>query len=95
MLSRPLVYTAMTRAARHLSVVPVNGPALRLAVRQAGGRRRRTLLPSWLAGADGSGADDGVGDGLGEVGDVGDTGSGWPRARAPRREPAGIGGRSG
>jgi exodeoxyribonuclease-5/exodeoxyribonuclease V alpha subunit len=94
MLSRPLVYTAMTRAARHLSVVPVNGPALRLAVRQAGGRRRRTLLPSWLAGADGSGADDGTGDGIGEVGGVGDVdaiGSGGPRAQVPGREPAYVG----
>ena len=28
MLSRPLVYTALTRAARHLSVVHAAGPAL-------------------------------------------------------------------
>ena len=50
MLSRPLVYTAITRARRHLSVVSVNGPALRHAVRQTGGRRRCTLLPGLLTG---------------------------------------------
>ncbi|WP_239394815.1 ATP-dependent RecD-like DNA helicase, partial [Frankia sp. CiP3] len=46
MLTRPLIYTALTRAQRHLSVVSVSGPALRGAVRQAGGRRRNTLLPA-------------------------------------------------
>ncbi|WP_239334757.1 AAA family ATPase [Frankia sp. CiP3] len=49
MLTRPLIYTALTRAQRHLSVVSVSGPALRGAVRQAGGRRRNTLLPALLA----------------------------------------------
>ncbi|WP_018635693.1 AAA family ATPase [Parafrankia elaeagni] len=50
MLNRPLIYTAITRARSHLSVVSVNGPALRAAVRDAGGRRRMTLLPALLAG---------------------------------------------
>ena len=36
MLSRPLIYTAFTRAQRHLSVVPAIGPGL-----AAGGARRR------------------------------------------------------
>ncbi len=49
MLTRPLIYTALTRAQRHLSVVSVGGPALRGAVRQAGGRQRCTLLPFLLA----------------------------------------------
>ncbi len=49
MLTRPLIYTALTRAQRHLSVVSVGGPALRGAVRQADGRRRCTLLPVLLA----------------------------------------------
>jgi len=52
MLNRPLVYTAITRARGHLSVVFVNGPALRQAVRSAGGRRRVTLLAPLLAGAE-------------------------------------------
>ncbi|ADP81774.1 AAA family ATPase [Pseudofrankia inefficax] len=52
MLNRPLVYTAITRARGHLSVVCVNGPALRQAVRSAGGRRRVTLLAPLLAGAE-------------------------------------------
>ena len=38
MLSRPLVYTAMTRAQRHLSIVHAAGPALARAVRQIGPR---------------------------------------------------------
>lgn len=50
MLTRPLIYTAMTRARSHLSVVSVNGPALRAAVRDAGGRRRATLLAALLTG---------------------------------------------
>ncbi|EFC79361.1 AAA family ATPase [Parafrankia sp. EUN1f] len=62
MLNRPLVYTAMTRARSHLSIVSVNGPALRAAVRDAGGRRRATLLPALLAGGSvdpfGPGVDD-------------------------------------
>ncbi len=49
MLTRPLIYTALTRAQRHLSVVSVGGPALRSAVRQADGRQRCTLLPVMLA----------------------------------------------
>jgi exodeoxyribonuclease V alpha subunit len=44
MLSRPLVYTAMTRAERHLSVVHAAGPALARAVRQVGTLPRRTSL---------------------------------------------------
>jgi exodeoxyribonuclease V alpha subunit len=44
MLSRPLVYTAMTRAQRHLSVVHAAGPALARAVAQVGARPRRTRL---------------------------------------------------
>jgi exodeoxyribonuclease V alpha subunit len=46
MLSRPLVYTALTRAQRHLSVVHCVGPALGRAVQQIGALPRRTrLLP--------------------------------------------------
>ena len=48
MLSRPLVYTAMTRAARHLSVVHAAGPALSRAVAQVGARPRRTRLSGLL-----------------------------------------------
>lgn len=48
MLSRPLVYTALTRAQRHLSVVPAVGPALRRAVRDVGARPRRTRLMTTL-----------------------------------------------
>ncbi|MDQ6936474.1 MAG: AAA family ATPase [Actinomycetota bacterium] len=44
MLSRPLVYTALTRAQQHLSVVPAVGPALRRAVREVGAAPRRTRL---------------------------------------------------
>jgi exodeoxyribonuclease V alpha subunit len=43
-LSRPLVYTALTRAQRHLSVVPAVGQALGRAVREVGARPRRTRL---------------------------------------------------
>jgi exodeoxyribonuclease V alpha subunit len=49
MLSRPLVYTALTRAQRHLSVVPAVGPALARAVRDVGARPRRTRLRELLA----------------------------------------------
>jgi exodeoxyribonuclease V alpha subunit len=49
MLSRPLVYTALTRARRHLSVVPAVGPALVRAVRDVGARPRRTRLRELLA----------------------------------------------
>jgi exodeoxyribonuclease V alpha subunit len=48
MLSRPLVYTAMTRAQRHLSVVHAVGPALARAVRHVGARPRRTRLRQLL-----------------------------------------------
>ena len=44
MLSRPLVYTALTRAQKHLSVVPAVGPALKRAVRDVGATPRRTRL---------------------------------------------------
>jgi exodeoxyribonuclease V alpha subunit len=44
MLSRPLVYTALTRAQRHLSIVHGSGPALVRAVREVGARPRRTML---------------------------------------------------
>jgi len=49
LLSRPLVYTALTRARSHLSVVHAAGPALARAVRQVGERPRRTRLSSLLA----------------------------------------------
>ena len=52
MLSRPLVYTAFTRARRHLSVVHAAGPALARAVGQIGARPRRTRLAGLLQGAD-------------------------------------------
>jgi exodeoxyribonuclease V alpha subunit len=48
MLSRPLVYTAMTRAQRHLSVVQAAGPMLARAVRQIGTLPRRTQLQALL-----------------------------------------------
>ncbi len=48
MLSRPLVYTAMTRAQLHLSVVHAVGPALARAVRHVGARPRRTRLRQLL-----------------------------------------------
>jgi exodeoxyribonuclease V alpha subunit len=48
MLSRPLVYTAITRAQRHLSVVHAAGPALARAVRQIGTVPRRTQLARLL-----------------------------------------------
>jgi exodeoxyribonuclease V alpha subunit len=50
MLSRPLVYTALTRARRHLSAVHAAGPALAHAVRRVGARPRRTRLTGLLAG---------------------------------------------
>jgi len=50
MLSRPLVYTALTRAQRHLSVVHAAGPALARAVRDIDARPRRTRLGELLAG---------------------------------------------
>ncbi len=48
MLSRPLVYTALTRAQRHLSVVHAAGPALARSVRSIGARPRRTRLRELL-----------------------------------------------
>ncbi|HMC70980.1 MAG TPA: AAA family ATPase, partial [Mycobacteriales bacterium] len=50
MLSRPLVYTALTRAQRHLSVVHAAGPAVARGVREVGARPRRTRLASVLRG---------------------------------------------
>ena len=49
MLSRPLVYTALTRAQQHLSVVHGAGPALARAVRTVGERPRETRLANLLA----------------------------------------------
>jgi exodeoxyribonuclease V alpha subunit len=48
MLSRPLVYTAMTRAQKHLSIVHAAGPMLAHAVRQIGTLPRRTQLQRLL-----------------------------------------------
>ncbi|HVW80241.1 MAG TPA: AAA family ATPase [Mycobacteriales bacterium] len=48
MLSRPLVYTAFTRAQRHLSIVHAAGPALARGVREVGARPRRTRLAGLL-----------------------------------------------
>jgi exodeoxyribonuclease V alpha subunit len=50
MLSRPLVYTAWTRAQRHLSVVHAAGAALARGVREVGARPRRTRLTALLRG---------------------------------------------
>jgi exodeoxyribonuclease V alpha subunit len=49
MLSRPLVYTALTRARTHLSVVHAAGPVLARAVRHVGARPRRTRLAALLS----------------------------------------------
>lgn len=49
MLSRPLIYTALTRARKHLSVVHAAGPMLARAVRQVGAQPRRTRLAMLLA----------------------------------------------
>ncbi len=51
MLSRPLVYTALTRAQLHLSVVHGAGPALARAVRTVGERPRETRLAALLSDA--------------------------------------------
>jgi exodeoxyribonuclease V alpha subunit len=48
MMSRPLVYTALTRAQRHLSIVHAAGPAVSRAVRQVGALPRRTRLIALL-----------------------------------------------
>jgi exodeoxyribonuclease V alpha subunit len=52
MLSRPLVYTALTRAQRHLSVVHGAGPALARAVATIGERPRVTRLAGLLGDSD-------------------------------------------
>jgi exodeoxyribonuclease V alpha subunit len=49
MLSRPLVYTALTRAQKHLSIVHASGAALSRAVREVDVRPRRTRLATLLA----------------------------------------------
>lgn len=49
MLSRPLVYTALTRAQKHLSIVHASGAALIRAVREVDVRPRRTRLAGLLA----------------------------------------------
>jgi exodeoxyribonuclease V alpha subunit len=49
MLSRPLVYTALTRAQHHLSVVHGAGPALARAVRTIGEHPRETRLAALLS----------------------------------------------
>ena len=51
MLRRPLVYTALTRAQHHLSVVHGAGPALVRAVRTIGERPRETRLAALLSEA--------------------------------------------
>jgi exodeoxyribonuclease V alpha subunit len=55
LMSRPLVYTALTRAQRHLSIVHAAGPAVARAVRQIGAVPRRTrlipLLKDYVSGA--------------------------------------------
>lgn len=51
MLSRPLVYTALTRARLHLSVVHAAGPMLARAVEQIGQQPRRTRLRLLLRSA--------------------------------------------
>ncbi len=48
MLSRPLVYTALTRAQRHLSIVHAIGPGLAHSVRHVGAAPRRTQLRALL-----------------------------------------------
>jgi exodeoxyribonuclease V alpha subunit len=49
MLSRPLIYTALTRAQSHLSIVHASGAALARAVREVDVRPRRTRLAELLA----------------------------------------------
>jgi exodeoxyribonuclease V alpha subunit len=57
LLSRPLVYTALTRARRHLSIVHAAGPALARSVRDVGSQPRRTRLAQLLAEVTTSGSD--------------------------------------
>ncbi len=52
LLSRPLVYTALTRARRHLSVVHALGPLLARAVREVGAEPRRTRVSGLLVAAE-------------------------------------------
>ena len=52
MLSRPLVYTALTRARRHLSVVHAAGGQVARAVRDVGSLPRRTRLAALLRRAE-------------------------------------------
>jgi exodeoxyribonuclease V alpha subunit len=49
MLSRPLIYTALTRAQNHLSIVHASGAALARAVHDVDVRPRRTRLAQLLA----------------------------------------------
>jgi exodeoxyribonuclease V alpha subunit len=67
MLSRPLVYTALTRAKKHLSVIHAAGPLLVRAVRQIGAEPRRTRLAALLLQQD-SKNDNGSDDGSAEEG---------------------------
>ena len=57
MMSRPLVYTAWTRAQRHLSVVHAAGAVLARGVRDVGARPRRTrlreIMDSWTSSTSG------------------------------------------
>jgi exodeoxyribonuclease V alpha subunit len=53
MLSRPLIYTALTRAQQHLSIVHASGAALARAVREVDVRPRRTRLAPLLREAAG------------------------------------------
>ena len=57
MMSRPLVYTAWTRAQRHLSVVHAAGAVLARGVREVGARPRRTrlreIMESWTSSTSG------------------------------------------
>ena len=48
MLSRPLVYTALTRAQKHLSIVHAAGAAVARGVREVGSIPRRTRLAGLL-----------------------------------------------
>ena len=57
MLSRPLVYTALTRARLHLSIVHAAGPAVARAVEQIGEQPRRTQLRFLLEHSAGSSAE--------------------------------------
>jgi len=63
MLSRPLVYTALTRARKHLSVIHAAGPMLARAVHQIGAEPRRTRLCRLLAAAPVSDSDSTMTDG--------------------------------